>query len=117
MAKLALTEEHRARLFDYDRQGPLASFDARIGMAAALRICGPQTVADLDSIRHVRNAFAHTATNLSFDSDAVAQMYLALHTPTTVAVLTRHMPGEPEYESRAAILSRPCCNSRGHVYK
>ena len=52
--------------------GALATFGAKIKIAYALGILGKQTRKDLDTIRAVRNAFAHCRKPLFFDTEEVA---------------------------------------------
>ena len=66
------------RLFD-DR-GPLASFGARIEVAYAFQVCGPESREDLHRIRRVGNAFALVPRlGLSFDSMEIRQFCEALY--------------------------------------
>jgi hypothetical protein len=60
-----------ARAFESDG-GPLSDFNGKILMAAALRLTGPISTADLHVIRHVRNAFAHSVTDVTFSTTEVA---------------------------------------------
>lgn len=50
---------------------PLRAFSAKIKMGFALGLYGPQTRADLDAIREVRNAFAHSMTPIDFDTPEI----------------------------------------------
>ena len=50
---------------------PLRDFSAKIKMGFALGIYGPNTRADLDSIREVRNSFAHTMSPIYFNTPEV----------------------------------------------
>lgn len=58
----------------FEGYGPLASFSARTKLSYALSLIGPKTRANLDRIRAVRNAFAHTGTSLSFATPQVANV-------------------------------------------
>ena len=51
---------------------PLASFGAKTKFAFALGIIGKQTRSELDTIRWIRNAFAHSRKPLWFDTKEVA---------------------------------------------
>lgn len=62
-----LTQEET--LFGPD--APLGNFSAKIRLAHALGILGPGPRNDIDRIREVRNAFAHTMVPLSFDTKEV----------------------------------------------
>lgn len=46
---------------------PLSTFSHEIRMGEAIRVYGPETRKNLDLIKKVRNAFAHTHRQLSFD--------------------------------------------------
>jgi hypothetical protein len=61
---------HQA-LFNGDR-APLSTFAARIGVGYALRVFGPKTLSDLQSIKTVRNAFAHSLMTFDFSTPQVA---------------------------------------------
>ena len=50
---------------------PLRDFSAKIKMGFALGVYGPNTRADLDSIREVRNSFAHTMSPIYFNTPEV----------------------------------------------
>ena len=53
-------------------EGALATFGAKIKIAYALGIFGKQTRKDLDTIRAIRNAFAHCRKPLYFHTEEVA---------------------------------------------
>jgi hypothetical protein len=58
-------------LFDGD-EAPLRDFSARIKLAEGLGIVDRATRNDLDIIRHIRNAFAHTKARIGFDTKAIS---------------------------------------------
>ena len=71
MTKLADFEGFDKTIFD----GPgaiLGSFYSRIKMARALGVAGPQVELHLDTIRTIRNTFAHSAFKIDFQHDLVA---------------------------------------------
>ena len=82
MVEVGLSSALRARLWIKDdnaddelfgANGPISTFSQKIKVAEAIWIIGPTTRANLDRIREVRNAFAHTHRNLTFDTpDVVA---------------------------------------------
>ena len=81
MVEVGLSSMLRARLWIRDdnadnelfgSNGPIATFSQKIKMAEAIRIIGPATRANLDYTREIRNAFAHTHRNLTFDTPGVA---------------------------------------------
>ena len=54
--------------------GPLSSFSSKINLAYALSIFGPETRENLDKIRELRNACAHSKRNVSFATKEVADL-------------------------------------------
>jgi hypothetical protein len=52
--------------------GILGTFARKIELGYALRIYGPRTRANLTTLRHLRNAFAHAKIPLTFDTPQVA---------------------------------------------
>lgn len=58
------------RLFegDNEREGTLGSFYAKIWLAYALGVFGKQILDDLNMIRHIRNVFAHSPIDVTFDT-------------------------------------------------
>lgn len=65
-----LTEGERANLF---RQ-PLGNFASRITMARALGVVNAEQTVELNRIRDIRNAFAHTIEALNFDAPEVTDL-------------------------------------------
>ena len=61
-----LNSDDARRLFD--PEGPFGSFSSRILGAYALKLIGPTTRADLDLIRLIRNAFAHSKMPFGFNT-------------------------------------------------
>jgi DNA-binding MltR family transcriptional regulator len=70
-------------MFDGNANGPLADFAAKIKMARALGIYPAAIKEELDLIRHIRNAFAHSWENMDFTNkiviDACSQLRLPDH--------------------------------------
>lgn len=54
-----------------ERDGPMEAFGSRIELAYRLGLLPPVFHNDLQMIRRIRNAFAHSPTGLSFDSPKV----------------------------------------------
>jgi hypothetical protein len=64
--------EHVARLFSYQgNEGCLANFAAKVAIGEALGIFDELMRKDLNVIRDVRNAFAHTQVKVTFDTEAI----------------------------------------------
>jgi hypothetical protein len=72
-----LTPEEHDRLFV--GAGPLSSFSTKIQIAYALGLIGRRTRHDLDAIREIRNAFAHTNLEIGFETPEVAAQCNGLH--------------------------------------
>jgi hypothetical protein len=72
-----VTEAELKQLFD-DAGAPLASFASRITMAQALGVIRDHHRTDLDTIRTVRNAFAHSPLHISFRDEAVRKLCFTL---------------------------------------
>jgi hypothetical protein len=63
---VSMDETQFEELF-YSRNAPLQSFSARIQVGRAIGIYGPRVGSMLDSLRKVRNVFAHSIKPLKFD--------------------------------------------------
>jgi hypothetical protein len=92
MVKLSTSE--RDGLFTYERKGPLADFSSKIKLSRALGIIGPQTRADLDHVRNIRNAFAHTLQPIGFETAEVAEVCALLQAHDQLTILGRWTIGE-----------------------
>jgi hypothetical protein len=56
----------------FAENGPMGSFYAKIHLAYALGIIDKKTRGDLDTIRRIRNAFAHARISVHFDTEEIA---------------------------------------------
>lgn len=75
VSRLTLTSDERKRLFKYDYKGPLSDMNSKIRIGKALSLFGPLTTIDLESIRVIRNAFAHSLRYIGFwYSDEVKEL-------------------------------------------
>jgi hypothetical protein len=94
-----LTEEKRASernvVFGYgaDEMSPLHSFAARIRIGFALGIYGPKMNEDLETIKHIRNLFAHFAGPATFNVTQLEELCNGLN---LVANIPRALVGEPK---------------------
>jgi hypothetical protein len=66
---LAWDDETRGHLTS--SEGPVATFAQKVHLGRALRIYGPDTQHNLDYIRLIRNAFAHSHAPISFETKEV----------------------------------------------
>jgi len=64
-------ERERAML---GQSGPLATFAAKIQIAAAFGVITEPISEELTRMKNVRNIFAHAATNVSFDTPEIAEL-------------------------------------------
>lgn len=81
------------RLFK-DPNAPLGTFASKIDAACALRLFGKNTYHDLDTIRQVRNAFAHERASLSFRTQKISQWCKKLRLPQRIKFGTDPLPTE-----------------------
>ena len=65
----------------FENQGPLATFDDKIVIAQALGIIGPETKNNLNTIKHIRNTFAHAGIPITFSTREIADACGALTVP------------------------------------
>jgi DNA-binding MltR family transcriptional regulator len=74
-----LSQSDYAELFRGDQ--PLATYSAKIKLAFALGLIGKQTRSELNTIRLIRNAFAHCRKAIWFSTDEVAEACSRLTIP------------------------------------
>jgi hypothetical protein len=72
-----LSESEESDLFQ--GTSPLSTFSAKIKIAYAMGIIGKNSRHDLETIKEVRNAFAHGIHVLKFDDPEIAPMVKGLH--------------------------------------
>jgi hypothetical protein len=104
-----LDTEDCARIFEYDHNGPLADLSARIKMAHALGLIGPKTKTDMNTVREIRNAFAHASQVLHFSFPEIAAKCEALNMPEATPILGRIALGSTDrwrYVEATVTLSR-----------
>jgi DNA-binding MltR family transcriptional regulator len=59
------------RIAIFDNNGPLSTLDSCIILARALHIVGEKTYHNLNTIKHIRNTFAHAAAPVSFSNPEI----------------------------------------------
>jgi hypothetical protein len=74
-----LNTKERDGLFGINR--PLSNFSARIRLCHAMRVIGPDTRDELDIIREIRNAFAHSGREISFATKEIKDACNFLRSP------------------------------------
>ncbi|GEM_PF-6792277 len=74
-----MNHSHIGKIFDFS--GPLGTFSAKIDLAYAFNFIGPKSYHDLDLIRLLRNAFAHTRRAVSFQTPEVIDVCKYLKLP------------------------------------
>jgi hypothetical protein len=72
-----LNTEEMSRLFSFE--GIAGTFSAKICVAFAFDLIGPDTRDDLDAIREIRNQFAHSTQLISFKNEHVANVCKSLN--------------------------------------
>jgi hypothetical protein len=77
-----LNKEMRKRLFD--GYGPLSTFAAKIDFAYALDITTDAIHKELNTMKKIRNNFAHTKQFLSLDEEPIKTLFLELKRPPDV---------------------------------
>ena len=75
---LSLVENKNVERDLFEGTAPLASFSSRITLAYYLGKLSPSMRRDLNLIRKIRNDFAHSAENLTFETEAIANRCKAL---------------------------------------
>jgi DNA-binding MltR family transcriptional regulator len=68
----------RKELFEGE-SGPLGTFSSKIILARGLGIVDKKEREDLDTIRIIRNSFAHSMTHFEFSNAAVERLCIALN--------------------------------------
>lgn len=66
---VALSKPDHSALFD--GIGPLATFSSRINVSYCFGLIGPHTRDNLNIVREIRNAFAHSKTTIGFSTPEV----------------------------------------------
>jgi hypothetical protein len=77
-----LNKVMRARLFG--AYGPVSTFAGKIDLAYALGITTDAVHAELNKIRKIRNAFAHTNAPTSLDTEPIKTMFYKLARPAGI---------------------------------
>jgi hypothetical protein len=72
-----ISESDSKSIFEGDAS-PLGTFAARITTAKVLNIITQEQREDLDTIRNIRNAFAHSMTHISFEDQAIKELCLTI---------------------------------------
>lgn len=65
-------EDEARKLFDDDVDGPLATLSRKIAMGYALGVYDSLMRSDLDCVRRIRNAFAHSKAHLDFETPEIS---------------------------------------------
>lgn len=65
------------------RDGPLSSFSAKIHLAYAMGLVDDDAFNDINIIRRVRNAFAHSPRPIDFSEEVIANECARLRRPAT----------------------------------
>ncbi len=96
-------------------EGPMATLAQKIHLGRALRVYGPDTQHNLDYIRLIRNAFAHSHAPISFETKevkAAVGLLKQLKPLPPVAIPAHAAPQVTEISSRDAF--RRTCDITSH---
>lgn len=86
----------------FDSNGPLSTFSSKIKMAYSLGYIGKPLYEDLDTVRRIRNEFAHTSKEVDFIGNAVSDTIRALHCVQQFKdALSRYSPSHQSTEPAA----------------
>jgi hypothetical protein len=80
IGKLARADEKTLELLTKE-SCPLSTFYSKIVLAYAMNIIDEPTMENLNIIRRIRNAFAHSRRNISFTTDQVKDEFRAIRLP------------------------------------
>jgi hypothetical protein len=78
-SRIASFSSHYVKLFE--NEGLFSTFDSRITIAHSLYIFGSETLHNLDTVKHVTNAFAHAGVPVTFGTDEIAAACHTLRAP------------------------------------
>jgi len=76
----------------FENDGPLATFSSRIKMAYAMGLADVKSQKDMDLIRQIRNACAHSRQPISLDTPELKAAVLALLSDTSDILIRRDAP-------------------------
>jgi hypothetical protein len=74
-----LSPDDDKRLFEYSSNGMLSTLDSRIKMSYALGMLQSDERDDLDAIRSIRNAFAHSGSIIDFSTGDMPKLVSSLY--------------------------------------
>jgi hypothetical protein len=77
--RIDLSKTDKALLLDGD--GVISRFSAKITVAFALGLIGPETRRDLTRIKDIRNAFAHARSDIDFSTPEISKKCSELELP------------------------------------
>ena len=88
--------ELRKRVFDPMSGGILGAFAAKVHVARAMNLVGPETYIDLKIILGMRNTFAHSLHDLSFAHHVIAEDCRKLNVRKYLGVFYSKTLSQPE---------------------
>jgi len=97
---------------------PLSSFSAKIAVAHALGVYGNESRRQLDKLREIRNAFAHTIHPIDFDNPLIAEECLNLDPSTLTDHQYQPITGTPRerYTTAGTMLATHLINYNHFKY-
>lgn len=83
----------------FEGSGPLVSFSAKIKIAHAIGIINDQVRIDLEKIRQVRNTFAHSILEITFETPEISAACTGITTPGSVKEIAPGLDEDWEIDS------------------
>ncbi len=100
-SRMQLSDEQREELF-FLSDSPASSFNRKIILSDALKLIGPQARLNLDIIRLLRNAFAHTRLPITFETATIKNACDALVLPRLFPQISVRYPLDTDSKERGA---------------
>jgi hypothetical protein len=76
----------------FDNEGPLSTLDAKILMAQCFGIIGSLTQRNLETVKHVRNTFAHAGVPIDFSTKEIVDACNTLVLPPRPETFREYLP-------------------------
>ncbi len=109
-------EQDRKKLLS-DANAPVSSMSARARLAFAMEIIDEQTFELIETIRYVRNAFAHSVTHMNFQTAEVHKICMALPRTPDLTWPDQPLPVEARmrYIGSCLVLSKALSKARADI--
>ena len=108
--KLNIPEAKRAALFE--PEGPLPTFGGKVMLAYAIGLVDENTKREMNIIRQIRNAFAHTPNSINFSTPEIVAVCEPLARYLEETIPAEHLP----LKGLAAVLLNAPPNKQRQAY-